>query len=98
MYARMVTAAVRPGKLDEAIQLWKDSVAPTTRQQTGFISARMFVDRAAGKIRTLGLWQTEADFLASVQWNQAQIDKFAGLFAAPPTVEGYEFVAEVSAE
>jgi hypothetical protein len=55
----------------------------------------MFVDRKAGKIRTVGLWETEADFQASMGWNQQQIDKFAALFTAPPVVEGYEFVAEV---
>jgi quinol monooxygenase YgiN len=95
MYARMNTATILPNKLDEAIRLWKESVAPTTRQQKGFINVRLFVDRSAGKIRTIGLWQTEADFQGSVAWNQAQVDKFASLFASPPTVEGYEFVAEV---
>jgi len=98
MYARMVTATVLPDKLDEAIRLWKESVAPTTRTQKGFISARFFADRAANKVRTLGLWETEADFQASVGWNQAQIDKFAALFAAPAIVEGYELITEVSAE
>ena len=95
MYARMVTASIMPDKLDAAIQLWKDSVAPTTRQQKGFVNARLYVDRNASRIRTIGLWQTEADFRASAAWNQEQLDKFVALFMAPPVVEGYEFIADV---
>jgi quinol monooxygenase YgiN len=91
----MVTSLVDPDKLDEAIQLWKESVTSTTRQQKGFVNARLFVDRAAGKIRTVGLWESEADFQESIQWNREQIEKFAGLFTVPPIVEGYEFVTEV---
>ena len=95
MYTRMVTATILPGKLEAAIQLWKESVAPTTRLQKGFINACLFVDRNVGRIRTIGFWQTEADFQASVPWNQEQLARFAALFAVPPIVEGYEFVAEV---
>jgi hypothetical protein len=91
----MVTATIINDQLDAAIHLWKETVAPTTRQQTGFINARMFVNREAGKIRTIGLWETEADFQASIVWNQEQLDKFAALFTAQPIIEGYEFVTEV---
>jgi quinol monooxygenase YgiN len=98
MYARMVTALVEPQNVDAAIQLWQESVAPTTRQQVGFRNARLFVDRGTGRIRTVGLWQTETDFEASVAWNDAQLAKFAALFVAPPAVEGYEFVTEITAE
>ena len=41
-----------------------------------------------------GLWETESDFQGSVQWNQGQLTKFAGLLAAPPSVDGYDVVAE----
>jgi hypothetical protein len=43
----------------------------------------------------MGLWETEADVLASAQWNQDQVTKFARLFAAPPNIELYELAAEV---
>ena len=47
-----------------------------------------------GKVASLGLWETEADFQATAEWNQGQIAKFAGLFSMPPDVEGYEVVVE----
>jgi heme-degrading monooxygenase HmoA len=96
MYARLVTGSIAPDKLDEAIGLWRDSVAPSVRQQPGFKSARLMVDRQTGKVASMGLWETKAHVQGTVTWNQQQIDKFAGLFDAPPTVELYEVVAEAS--
>jgi heme-degrading monooxygenase HmoA len=95
MYARVVTGHVPPAKLDEVVQLWKTEVAPSVQQQRGFVNVRLMVDRAAGKIKTMGLWESEDDFKATVAWNQGQIDKFASYFSTPPTVEGYEFVIEL---
>jgi heme-degrading monooxygenase HmoA len=95
MYARLVAGSIPPDKLDEAIQLWRDSVLPSVQQQQGFRSVRLLVDRKNGKIASLGLWETEADFQATVEWNQGQVAKFAGLFTTPPDVGGYEVVVEV---
>lgn len=97
MYARMITAVILPSKLDEAIQLWKDSVAPTTVGLTGFVNSRLFVNREMNKIRTLSLWTTEADYQVSAQWSQTQTNKFVTYFAEPPTVETYELETDVNA-
>jgi heme-degrading monooxygenase HmoA len=97
MYARAVRVQVSPDKVDEVIRLWRDSVLPSVQQQKGFKNVRLLVERQTGKIMSVGLWETEADFGATVEWNQEQIAKFAGLFAAtaPPVVEQYEVAAEV---
>lgn len=95
MYARLVKGQISQGKLEEAIWLWRESVAPSVKQQKGFISARLLVERSTGRVASLGLWETEADFQGTVAWNQGQIARFAGLFTAAPSVEGYEVVAEV---
>jgi hypothetical protein len=55
----------------------------------------LLVDRKNSKIASLGLWETEADFQSTVEWNQGQVAKFAGLFSAPPEVGGYEVIVEV---
>jgi heme-degrading monooxygenase HmoA len=89
-----VAGSIPPGKLADAIQLWQDSVLPSVRQQKGFRSVRLLVDRKNGKVASLGLWETEADFQATVEWNQGQVAKFAGLFITPPDVGGYEVVVE----
>jgi heme-degrading monooxygenase HmoA len=95
MYARLVAGDIPSDKLEEAIQLWRNSVLPSVQQQKGFKSVRLLVDRKNGKIASLGLWETEADFQATVTWNQRQVAKFAGLFTTPPDVGGYEVIVEV---
>ena len=98
MYARIVTAQVSPEKLNEGIQIWKDSVMPAAKAQKGFNSGRMFVDRKSGKIITVGLWETESDMQATGEGSaflQEQLAKFANLFTAPPVVEHYEMAVEV---
>jgi heme-degrading monooxygenase HmoA len=80
--------------VDEVIRLWRDSVLPSVKQQKGFKSVRLLVERKTGKVMSMGLWETEADFQATAEWNQEQIIKFAGLMTAPPVVEGYEVAVE----
>jgi hypothetical protein len=95
MYARVVSGPIAPDKIDEAIQLWRTTVVPSARQQNGFKGARLLVDRKAGKVLSMGLWETQPDVQRSVEWNQGQISAFAGLLSAPPAVEeGYELAAE----
>jgi hypothetical protein len=95
MYARVVSGPIAPDKIDEAIHLWRTAVVPSARQQTGFKGARLLVDRTAGKVLSMGLWETEPNVRGSAEWNREQIAKFVGLLSAPPTLEeGYEVAAE----
>ncbi len=96
MYARVIRASFAPDRVDEAIQLWQAAVAPTAVQQQGFKNARLLVDRASGRVMSIGLWETEADFQRSIDWNAEQLTRFIALFAAPPSIEHYELCAEVS--
>jgi len=70
-------------------------VLPSVQQQKGFKGVRLLVDRKNGKVASLGLWEAEADFQATIEWNQGQVGKFAGLFTMPPEVGGYEVVVAV---
>ena len=97
MYARMVTLVIVPGKLDEAIQVWKEAIAPATQTQAGFVNARLFVNRAENKMCNSGLWESEAAFQASTQWSREQFAKLEAFFAAPPTIESYELITDVNA-
>jgi heme-degrading monooxygenase HmoA len=94
MYARLVIGSIPFDKLDEAVQIWRDHVLPSVQQQKGFRSVRLLVDRKNGKIASLGLWESEADFQATVSWNEKQVARFAGLFSSPPEVNGYEVLLE----
>ncbi len=93
MHARVATVQYQPGKMDEGIQLYRESMLPETRQQRGFKGAMGLVDRSTGKSILITLWQTEADAQASgtsSAYLQAHIAKFASLWAAAPVFETYE--------
>jgi len=94
MYARLVTGSISPDLIDQAIQIWMDNVLPSAQQQKGFRNVRLLVNREKGRIASMALWETEADFQATVEWNQDQISRFTGLFSVPPVVEGYELVVQ----
>lgn len=95
MYSRVVTANILPDKLDEAIRVWRDSVAPANSQQKGWVSARMLVDRKTNKAVVVAIWETEADLKASGgAYLQGQLDKFTDLLATPPVEELFEVAAE----
>jgi hypothetical protein len=48
-------------------------------------------DFKTGKGISIGIWDSEADAIASEQsgWYKAQVDKFKDLFTAKPIREGY---------
>ncbi len=60
MYARVTTAQVQPGKMDEAISMMRDSTYPASRNQEGFKSAILLTNPKTGKALSITLWETEA--------------------------------------
>jgi predicted ester cyclase len=95
-YARTVTGTTTPDKLDEVIRLWHEFVAPSAKQQKGFINARLLVNRESGQVISMGLWESKADFENSVQWNAGQLTQFTNLFPTLLTVSGFELAGEAS--
>jgi heme-degrading monooxygenase HmoA len=92
MYARVTTTQMQPGKTEEAIRIYRDSVLPAAKQQQGFKGVFLLTDPNTGKGVSISLWETEADMRAGETsgYYQEQIAKFAQVFAGPPTREGYE--------
>lgn len=92
IYARVLIAEGQPGKMDELIDLVRNSVLPVARQQQGFKGLLLLADRARRKGISIGLWETEADLKASETsgYFQEQVAKFAHIYTAPPVREIYE--------
>ncbi len=100
MHVRAATVKIQPGKMQEAIDLYKDSVVPAAKAQKGFQGAYLMTDAESGKALSITVWESEADMMAgesSSGYYQEQIGKFGGLFAGPPTMEHYELSVESSA-
>jgi heme-degrading monooxygenase HmoA len=99
MYARVLTARVKPGKLDEMARLYQDLVVPFAEQQPGFKGLFMLTSLDKDKEVSVSLWETEAEMAAFGRECFARVvDQFSVLLAAPPDVEIYKvrLPAEVS--
>ena len=97
VHAKVLTAQVQPGKLDEVISISQDSVVPALKQQKGFKSYLVLTQESAGKELAITLWETEAD---GRNWeidsrNQELAARIMPLIAGPPTVELYEVSVRV---
>ncbi len=97
MYARVGIAEQKPGKIDEAVRIYRDSVAPAQKQQKGFKGALFLTDRRTGKTISISLWETEADMEASMNsgFYQEQTDKFAQDLEGRPIWEEYDVSVQV---
>lgn len=93
MYARATSIQVQPGRLDEAIQLYRDSLAPAAQAMTGFKGTTLLTDAKTGKCLGITFWETEADLKSSEEPNgyyHEQVAKFGPLLVGSPVVDRYE--------
>ncbi len=100
MHVRAVTVQIQPGKTQEAIDVYKDSVVPAAKAQKGFQGAYLMTDAGSGKALSITVWESEADMLAgesSGGYYQEQIAKFGSVFSGPPTTDHYELSVESGA-
>jgi heme-degrading monooxygenase HmoA len=96
MYARVVTSQYQAGKLEEAIQIYRESILPEARKRPGFKGAIGLVDPSTGKAMSIVLWQTEADMRAGETSGslQAQLAKIVAFLATAPLIETFEVVVQ----
>src|SRR5210317_1123006 len=92
MFARFTIVQMKIDKMDDAIELYGDSVVSGAKSQKGFCGIYLFTDRKTGKGYSISLWDSEEDAVANEQsgYYKEQVGKFAELFTAPPVQEGYE--------
>ena len=92
MHCRAVSVQIVPGKNQEAIDLYENSVLPAAKAQKGFGGAYLMTDANTGKALSITVWESQADMEAgeSGGYYQEQIAKFGSLFAGPPVVDHYE--------
>jgi heme-degrading monooxygenase HmoA len=91
MFSRTVTLQIQPGKTDEAVRIYRDSVIPAAKKQHGFKGALLLTDSHAAKVIGITQWETEADMKASETsgYYQEQAAKFGQILTSTPTQEGF---------
>ena len=96
MFARVVTVQMKPEYLDEANQIYTESIISYARTQKGFKRVWLLSDRNTGKTLSISVWETEADMLAGERsgYLKDQTAKLAGFFTGQPITEHFEVTAE----
>jgi len=90
MYARVITFHYQPGKIDEGLDLLRETVVPELRGLEGFKGATNLVDRDNNKVIGITFWQSEADLQASgMEKLQARFAKVSSYLTAMPTTENF---------
>ena len=97
MHARAVMVPVDPGKVDDMLKIWEESVLPAAKSQQGFKGALVLGDRTTGDGISITLWNSETDMATgeSSGYYQEQLAKFGGIFKGKPDLKHYEVLLQV---
>jgi heme-degrading monooxygenase HmoA len=96
MVARVTTLQLQPGKCDEFLRMFQDVLAPLRLAQPGFGGSTLLADSQLGKVVVVGLWDSEADLLASDHADyQTNLAEISGLLVRPPLCEAYDVSIQV---
>ena len=92
MYARVFSAQIQVGKLDDVTRITQDSIIPAAKMQKGFKSLVLLTDPGTRKAMIVSQWATEADRIASETsgFLREQLAKLGVLVDGPPTTERFE--------
>ena len=97
MYARVTTLQYHLDKMAEGVQMAKETVLPSVKQQHGFKSFVALQDPATGKAILITFFETEADAKAgtvSGGFVAQQAATIANFITGTSTVEVFEVAAQ----
>jgi heme-degrading monooxygenase HmoA len=87
----MVTAQVKPGKLNDVIRYYDEVVLPAVEVQAGFGGLLLLTDRDCNKSVSIAFWETEEDMVAFATRQAPDLaSQFSTLLAMVPAVDIYE--------
>lgn len=92
MHASVNYLQVQPGKMDEFVSIYRDSIVPAGKQTHGWRGTLLLTDRNTGTGMALTLRETEADAIqiGTGGWYQEQVAKIAAVLAESTVPEVYE--------
>ncbi|MCI0811085.1 MAG: antibiotic biosynthesis monooxygenase, partial [Chloroflexi bacterium] len=64
MHVRVTNVQLKPGKMQDLIKAYDDSVVPAQKAQKGYQGSYLMTDASSGKAIAISVWETEADMLA----------------------------------
>lgn len=97
MVARATMAEIDPVRMsiDDAVELFRESVMPALHDQSGYRGVYVLLS-PAGQVLVLTFWESEDEADAGIAGGRSfyseQIEKFVTLYRAPPGRETYRVI------
>lgn len=86
MYARHVTIKGDPARMDDVVRTQREVVVPALRDCEGFVAQLVLLDRTAGEVIGMSIWDSEDHMLASedgIRPARQQVAEALRAFSAP---------------
>ncbi len=91
MFARVTTVQVSPDQIEESVRFAREEVLPIVQGRPGFKAMYHLVNREAGHVLGITLWETEEDMLApEEQARRLRIAAVKHVAPSEPTAHVYE--------
>ena len=92
MHARMTTMRTQPGKLEEAINIAQDSIAPHAEEQQGFKGLIALTHSESEELIFISLWETKDDLEAGENsgYYEEQIGRLSNVLSGQAVREAFE--------
>ena len=65
MFARTTTIQFKIAFMDEALEIYTNSIVPAAQSQKGLIELNFLLDRNSGKAVSIAIWESEEDAKAN---------------------------------
>lgn len=98
MLARMATAHIQPGMLDEAIQAYESALRALVGAVPGFKRDLLLVDRRANQLVSIGIWSSVAEMRQDANDFQQRANAFSRFLDGTPTVQVFELALDMEDE
>ena len=100
MHVRATTINIQQGKMQEMIDIFKNSVIPAQKAQKGYQGGYLMTHANSNKALGISIWESEADMMASESssgYLQEQVAKIGNLISGAPDFAHYELSVDSSA-
>jgi len=96
MEARVIKVLIDVYRVDKAIKIYEECVAPAVKAREGGIGALLLGDRSSGRGISITFWEDREKLLAAQEsgFMQEQIKKFSAMLIGTPDIEALEVLVK----
>ncbi len=96
MEARVITVLIDIYRVDEAIKIYEECVAPAVKVRDGGIGAMLLGDRCSGRGISITFWKNREKLIEAQEsgFMQEQIKKFSAMLIGTPDIESLEVLVQ----